>query len=299
MSATAKDESNHGGHGSGAVYINTNGVPVSNGKTTHMDVGRGDVANRVLTVGAVQRAELIASYLDSRTNVVSSSRGFTTITGTYKGVAVSIVAIGMGPPMMDFFIRESRFVTEGPMAIARFGTCGGLSEDAVPGTIVVASGSGFINRNPSAFSKNRSEGVEPYILYDEVSADNFLTSTIIDKLTQGVGASAVVSGTNVTADSFYSSQGRVDSDNFDDQNTTLISKVVSTYTNAKSMEMETFQLIHLANCSKVPIYSSAAAIVISNRRDPSNIVAGEVLSHLEAEGGRAMLEALVAFEFPK
>ena len=298
MSATAKEESAHGGHGSGAVYKNTNGVPVANGKTTHLDVGRGDVANRVLTVGAVQRAELIAGYLDARTKTVSSSRGFTIITGIYKGVAVSIVAIGMGPPMMDFFVRETRYVTDGPMAIARFGTCGGISEDAVPGTIVVANGSGFINRNPNAFSKTRREGVEPYILYDEVPADSSLTSNIVEKLTQVLGAQAVVAGTNVTADSFYSSQGRVDSDNFDDQNTTLIDKAVITYPNAKSMEMETFQLIHLANCSKVPIYSSAAAIVISNRRDSTKIVSGEVLSHLEAEGGRAMLDALIAFTFP-
>ena len=89
MSHSAKEEG-------GGVYKNTNGVPVAGGKTTHMDVGKGDVANRVITVGAVQRAEKIASFLDARTNVVSSSRGFTTITGTYKGVAVSIVAIGMG-----------------------------------------------------------------------------------------------------------------------------------------------------------------------------------------------------------
>ena len=39
--------------------------------------------------------------------------------------------------MMDFFVRESRAVVKGPMAIIRYGTCGGLHPDAFPGTIVV------------------------------------------------------------------------------------------------------------------------------------------------------------------
>ena len=32
------------------------------------------------------------------------------LTGTYKGVPVSIVSIGMGAPNMDFFVREGREV---------------------------------------------------------------------------------------------------------------------------------------------------------------------------------------------
>jgi uridine phosphorylase len=266
-----------------------------------MDVGPGDVANRVLTVGAVQRAEKIAAFFDTRTSVVSSSRGFTTITGTYKGVTISIVSIGMGPAMMDFFIRESRFVTSGPMAIVRFGTCGGISPAALPGTVVVARHSGYVNRNPNAFGKDKKDAdrVEPYVMYEETPADIAFGNIIVDKLIGGIGAAAVVEGTNITAESFYSSQGRVDSDNFDDRNETLVDKVIAKYPSAASMEMESFQLLHLANCSKIPIYASAAAIVISNRLDPSRIVAGDVLDHLESEGGRDMLEALADFEFPK
>jgi hypothetical protein len=33
---------------------------------------------------------------------------------------VSCVAIGMGPAMMDFFVRESMAVLNGPVAIIRF-----------------------------------------------------------------------------------------------------------------------------------------------------------------------------------
>jgi uridine phosphorylase len=41
-----------------------------------------------------------------------SDRGFLTLTGTYKGVRVSIVSIGMGAPNMDFFVREGREVLD-------------------------------------------------------------------------------------------------------------------------------------------------------------------------------------------
>lgn len=40
--------------------------------------------------------------------------------------------------MMDFFVRESRAVIDGPMAVIRFGTCGGLSKLAPTGSIVVS-----------------------------------------------------------------------------------------------------------------------------------------------------------------
>jgi len=43
------------------VYENTNGVPLCNGKNLHMDVGLGDIANRIITVGSESRAEKIAA----------------------------------------------------------------------------------------------------------------------------------------------------------------------------------------------------------------------------------------------
>lgn len=67
---------------------------------------------------------------------------------------MSVVAIGMGISMMDFFVRESRAVVEPAtkMAIIRFGTCGGLAESCPAGSIVVADGSALVTRNPDYFS---------------------------------------------------------------------------------------------------------------------------------------------------
>jgi uridine phosphorylase len=62
-----------------------------------VQLGLGDVANRIITVGSFGRAELIAAYFDKDKPIkkISSSRGFNTFTGFFKNVPVSVVSIGM------------------------------------------------------------------------------------------------------------------------------------------------------------------------------------------------------------
>ena len=120
-----------------------------------LQLGKGDLANRIITVGAVGRLEKIEQFLDvgSIRFKHTSPRGFTTVTGTYNQIPISIVAIGMGISMMDFFVRETRNIVDGPLYIIRFGTCGGLSKEAVAGSVVVASqGSAYICRNHDGFA---------------------------------------------------------------------------------------------------------------------------------------------------
>lgn len=84
-------------------------------------MGPDDIAARIVTVGATSRLRKMVAFFDKETPVkeVVSGRGFTTATGKINGVDLSIVSIGMGYPMMDFFVRESRAVIDGPMAIVR------------------------------------------------------------------------------------------------------------------------------------------------------------------------------------
>lgn len=54
------------------------------------------VTNRVLSVGSLSRATMLAHQLDGgKYATYASSRGFTTYTGTMDGVPVSIIATGM------------------------------------------------------------------------------------------------------------------------------------------------------------------------------------------------------------
>eukprot|EP00953_Heterococcus_sp_UTEX-ZZ885_P042313 21509-Heterococcus_DN1.PRE.5 len=99
MSAAHDDKSYHN---------NTNGVPTTaGGRVMHLGVAPGEVANRIITVGSVGRAAVLCSLLEDVTTI-NSSRGFITHTGTYQGVAVSIICIGMGGSNADFLVREIR-----------------------------------------------------------------------------------------------------------------------------------------------------------------------------------------------
>ena len=129
-------------------HVNTDSHLDVDGRTMHLRLRACDVAPRILSVGDAGRASRIAAFLDGggATSVTRSSRGFVTHFGTYNGVPVSVIATGMGGAMMDFVVRECRMVLQGPMAVLRLGTCGGVSPSATPGAVVVASGGSVLVR---------------------------------------------------------------------------------------------------------------------------------------------------------
>lgn len=90
------------------AYLDTNAMPRrSDGTVLHLGVKAGQVANRVVSVGSLERAKLLAQLLDdAQFETIESARGFKTFTGKMKGVQVSIVATGMGVPNMDFVVRN-------------------------------------------------------------------------------------------------------------------------------------------------------------------------------------------------
>jgi uridine phosphorylase len=81
------------------ALANANFPRDSEGRVYHIGVRYGEVANRILTVGDPARAKAIARWLDTEKEsgrpvfTKQSHRGFLTITGRYKGVPVSIMAM--------------------------------------------------------------------------------------------------------------------------------------------------------------------------------------------------------------
>eukprot|EP00798_Chlamydomonas_sp_ICE-L_P032560 gene32561-17225_t len=59
--------------------------------------------------------------------------------GNFNNVPISIISTHMGMPNMDFVVRESRAVIDGPMAILRLGTCGVIQPPASLGNLVLAT----------------------------------------------------------------------------------------------------------------------------------------------------------------
>jgi len=263
------------------------------GRVYHLGIKAGEVNNRILSVGSAQRAEKLSQFLDQDKPVFTktSKRGFTIYSGTRKGVAVSIIATGMGIAMMDFVVRETAALCDGPMVIARYGTCGTIRPDIDVGSVAVASlGSVAIQRNPDAFVPGVSDEAA-YRITNPVESDNELSLLIQRNLNAALGATTqVVTGMNATADSFYSSQGRIDP-TFDDRNESLIDDLALSHPDVITLEMETFHVLDLARCSRGKLRASAATIVLAQRKSNAWL-SSEDLERLERVGGEAVLDAV-------
>ena len=293
---------------------NANFPKDEDGRVYHLGVKRGEVCNRIISVGDPNRAKVLADMLDSpeETFVRTSNRGFTVFTGRYHGIPVTIIATGMGFPMMDFVVRETRAIVDGPMIFIRFGTCGTPRDEVKVGSIVVASkGSNLILRNVDSFIEGFSES--PFEVPSESGSDygykakehyNF-TKCIkgCDDLNNQLVANlhhnehiTVLEGMNSTADTFFASQGRSDN-NFDDKNETLLPELVEHCPSTMSVEMETFHLYHLSRCSRPrgAIRAGAACIVVANRAN-GDFIDNAALRKAEKEGGAEVLNTICGFK---
>eukprot|EP00744_Colponema_vietnamica_P006165 GILI01008968.1.p1 GENE.GILI01008968.1~~GILI01008968.1.p1 ORF type:complete len:290 (+),score=52.61 GILI01008968.1:68-937(+) len=265
------------------------------GRVMHVAVKAGDVAPRILTVGDVGRAQRLSLLLDAGSvSTVTSKRGFVTHTGTFDGVPVSIIATGMGLPMIDLMLRETRAVCEGPMAVIRFGTCGCVRPDIQPGCVVVAENSLAIQRDYDSFlavdPSAEDSALSHYRISLPVDSDKELSTLLSSCLQEALGSELIKGGLNATADSFYSSQGRTGV-HFDDHNESLLQALSKKHSNLTTLEMETFHLFHLAHCSKGSLKAAAACIVLFNR-ETGLALSEEILTQTEQNGGRAVLATL-------
>lgn len=291
---------------------NANFPKDSEDRVYHISVKLGDVANRVLTVGDHVRARRIAKLLDSEEETghpifeKQSQRGFLTITGRYKGIPVSIMAIGMGNCMMDFFVRETRASVEGELAIIRFGSCGSLSHLAPPGAVIVPEAGYCIRRNIDYFADEKVYPElkdTPYLFSGTFKADEEMTGILATTLEQALGAAegeskdigpVLTGGLNADGCSFYSSQGRQDPEFWDD-NQGLLKEIVTKYPKTHSIEMETSMLLHLARCARDPAkpIKAAGCMQVFADRLANAFIQPEQVDKLEPIAGRACLDALI------
>jgi len=222
---------------------------------------------------------------------------FYTCTGNYKGQRVSIVGTGMGIAMIDFSIREIRhlFGPKEKLFMIRLGTCGSPQHNIGLGTVVVNDSSIFISRNPDAFRKVSTQGKIPevqtaYRLSLPCKSNENLTQLLYENMKKIIGEQHVIVGLNATADSFYSSQGRR-STFFVDSNEELIDYVISKY-QVCSLEMESFHLFDMADCSLGSICATSAELVLAQRRT-NEFIDPELRANRECQLGLAGLETLI------
>lgn len=270
---------------------NANFPTDADGRTYHVYLRPGEAAQRVLTVGDLPRALQFARLPGFEPRFVRRApRLFTSITGLYRGVPVTIVTALMGTPNMDFTVRELRHVVRGEMAVVRVGTCGSPADVRV-GDVTVPGAYRVCQRDPDGFGPG-ARGPR-YRLSAPFRGDDDLAALLRAQVRARCAGSRVVDGTNVTTCSFYSSQGRQDP-NFRDHNETLVDDWVREVPDLVSIEMESGHLVDLARCCNAPIHAAAAHIVVAQRRS-QDFITNERKHEVETALGIAALEALVAF----
>ncbi|SOV07608.1 related to Purine-nucleoside phosphorylase [Ustilago sp. UG-2017a] len=310
---------------------NANFPQDAQGRTYHVATKAGQVANRIITVGDQVRAHRIAKAFDGGKPLFefNSQRNFLTLTGTYKGVPISIVAIGMGFSVVDFFVRECRAVVEGDMIIVRLGSCGSMQPEYGIGTVVVPKASFGISRNYDYFhhditsDERRSGALEPYLITKPLDADHEVHDALLAALESdkpkkspelfgGEEAKAVGNTVNASADSFYSSQGRIDPA-FVDANANLMDVIRERRPGVATLEMETFLLNHLAAAAndaidlakqsgqepvhKGKIRTGAVQMIFANRNTAA-FISPEECETLELWAGKSVLAALASIDIP-
>lgn len=273
------------------------------GRTYHVGTKKGEVSRLILQVGDPERARRIVEscFDDPNCFKLETTRGFTTYTGAYKGKRISVMAVGMGQPMTDFAVRETRAVADdGDIFIIRLGSCGTPQEKIATRSLVVAKQSLLIQPNYDALiEKGKKKERQYYTITKPITPDAKLHKRLTLELKkQAKGQDnpfPVVEKTDATAEFFYSTQGRVDVA-FDDHNDQLIEEVLKKKKDVGSLQMETYQLFFLAKISSArgaKIHAAACAIVLANRVTQDFLPDAEK-HKVEIAAGKACLEALIA-----
>lgn len=96
----------------------------------------GGVSPSVLVCGDPARAELIAASFDEP-RLLSNQREYTSYSGSYRGVPMTVCSHGIGAPGAAIAFEE--LIAAGAQRIIRVGTCGGIQPDIVAGGLVIAA----------------------------------------------------------------------------------------------------------------------------------------------------------------
>jgi uridine phosphorylase len=113
-------------------------APKTGSRQYHIALEQGELAEYVLLVGEPNRAPKVGNRFDE-VEFTRSNREITTVTGTYRGMRVSVMSTGMGPDNIEIVLAEVLEITDQPTFI-RIGSSGGLQPHVASGDLVVSTG---------------------------------------------------------------------------------------------------------------------------------------------------------------
>lgn len=108
------------------------------GKQYHIGASLGDLAQFILLCGDPARAEKTALSFDQGSiRFRACHREFVTITGTFHGIPVTVMATGIGTDNTEIAVIEASQCVSQPVFI-RIGSCGAIKDGILMGDLVIS-----------------------------------------------------------------------------------------------------------------------------------------------------------------
>ncbi len=161
----------------------------------HIDLAPGEIADYILLPGDPDRTDRIAGMLDD-VEVQRRHREFNSVTGTHRGLRISVVATGIGTDNVEIVLAELLAIAERPPTLIRIGSCGTLREDIALGELIITTGAVRLDATTRYYVE---EGYPAVADYTAVSA--------LLEAAHRAGRPAYL-GITATAPGFYAPQGR-------------------------------------------------------------------------------------------
>lgn len=275
--------------------------PIFDNKVMHLCVQKGDIANRTVICEDSWRAWKLARYFDNPNKCIyiHSPRHFECYTGLFQGVPITVIASGMGTPMIDFAVRECKFVIDGPMAISRFGGACSISKDVKVGNVILSNKGGFNVQVDYDKIHDETDTSLPYKISPITKPDQTLTKHLKLHLEHSTQEGNFKTGMTGTTDSFYGSQCRKD-DKFDDRNEHLYEAIIEQHPEADCLQMENYCIYALSNMARNnDVYAASVSIAVVNMFEGDKVLAAPKQTELEDLVGYSIFKALADFDFPE
>lgn len=135
-------------------------VSDAKGRQYHIGVAPGEAAPRILLCGDPKRAERVAGLFE-KVRCERRNREYVTLTGTYRGLDVTVMGTGIGPDNIEIAVVELAQVVKNPTFL-RIGSCGALRKGVRLGDLVVSTGAVRLENTSTFFVPESYPAVAHY-----------------------------------------------------------------------------------------------------------------------------------------
>jgi uridine phosphorylase len=194
------------------------------GSIFHLHLLPGDIADNIIIVGDPERVEMIGQMLDS-VRVRKSNREFSTVTGSYHELEITVISSGIGCDNIDIVLNELDALANIDLAtgvaaseprslsFVRIGTTGALQGDIAAGSFI-ATGKAigfdgvlhFYEGYEWCLDHMFADALASHLEWPDTLAYPYVVeadATLLDKVAAGMRK-----GNTISSPGFYGPQGR-------------------------------------------------------------------------------------------